>query len=143
METYTLTDTSPAAAGTTVGAATYGLRLDRAYQIYVKLQGATGGTLDVYLQRKVGPNAWTDWCHFTQLAAGGAAVVYSLYAEMANATTITTVTGTDSTPNVSLGAGTFNGGHPGDAVRFVFVAGSGTSAGAVQTVQLIGVGGVK
>ncbi len=103
------------------------------------LIGATGGALDVYIQRNIGPNLWADWVHFAQLAAGAAAVRYSLMANLAGSTTITTANaGTDATPAVGLAAATFIGGHPGNTIRMVYVAGASTSAGAAVTVYVQG-----
>jgi hypothetical protein len=112
--------------------------------VEAQLVGATGGTLDVWLQRKVGPNLWVDWVHFAQLAAGASALHYSFVvkntATAAGALTAVTTTGTDASPAVGSGTGLITNGHPGDAVRVVFVAGAGTSAGAAQKVTITGVG---
>jgi hypothetical protein len=131
LRLFTVSDTTPAAASTAIGATQASLGNWDFLRVDAMLVGATGGTLDVYLQRCVGPDAWADWVHFTQLASGAAAVRYSLMASLANSTTITTANaGTDTVPAVGLGAGTFIGGHPGDTIRAVYVAGAGTSAGA-------------
>jgi hypothetical protein len=143
MDILSITGTSPAAAGTAaVGPTLSGLGRFRGFRIEALLVGATGGTLDVYIQRKVGPDLWTDWCHFTQLAAGAAAVRYALTCDHTNSTTVVTTTagGTDATPAVALAAGTFVGGHPGDTVRVVCVAGASTSAGAALAVHFQGIG---
>ena len=47
------------------------------------LIGATGGTLDIYLQRLIKPGAWTDWLHFAQLAAGAGAIKQLIAHELA------------------------------------------------------------
>lgn len=142
MDVLSITGTSPASASTAVvGDALSGLGKYRGFRIQASLVGATGGVLDVYLQRKIGPNLWADWCHFAQLAAGGAAVLYSMTCALTDATTITTTTsgGTDATPSLSLAAATFNGGHPGDTVRMVCVAGASTSAGAALAIRFFAV----
>lgn len=139
MDVLSITGTSPAEAATAViGAPLSGLGKYRAFRVDAQLVGATGGTLDVYVQRKIAPNLWADWCHFAQLASGAAAVRYSASAAVVDSTAITTVTsgGTDSTPSLSLAAGNFVAGHPGDTVRVVAVAGAGTSAGAAIAVRL-------
>jgi hypothetical protein len=48
-------------------------------------------------------------------------------------TTITTV-GTGTSP--VLAANTFLGGHPGNQVRALYVAGAGTAAGAAQSIEI-------
>lgn len=138
---FTISETSPAAASTVVGAVVSGLADYPYVRIDAALVGATGGTLDVYLQRLIKPGAWTDWIHFAQLAAGAAAVRYSAIASPGLSTTITTSNrGSDGTPSVSLAAATFLGGHPGNTVRAVYVAGASTSAGAAVVIDLIGFG---
>lgn len=138
---FTISDTSPAAASTAVGSSVTGLSLYPYLRIDADLVGATGGTLDIYLQRLIKPGFWSDWLHFAQLAAGAAAIRYSAVACHALSTTITTNNrGTDAAPGVSLAAATFVGGHPGDVVRAVYVAGASTSAGAVVTVDITGFG---
>jgi hypothetical protein len=108
------------------------------------LVGATGGTLDVWLQRKAGPNLWVDWVHFAQLAAGASAIHYSFIvkntATAAGALGAVTTVGNDATPAVGAGTGLITNNHPGDAVRVVFVAGASTSAGAAQKITIWGVG---
>jgi hypothetical protein len=138
-----ISDTSPASASTAVGSKLAGLGEYDFIRVDALLVGATGGALDVYLQRCIGPNAWADWVHFAQLAAGAAAIRYSLMAQLANNTTIVTANaGTDSTPAVGLAAATFLGGHPGDTIRAVYVAGAGTSAGAAVLIH-VGAWGVS
>jgi len=138
---FTISDTSPAAASTAVGTLLTGLALYPYVRIDADLVGATGGTLDVYLQRLIKPGAWADWIHFAQLASGASAIRYSAIASHALSTTITTSNrGTDVAPGVSLAAATFVGGHPGDVVRAVYVAGGSTTAGAVVTIDITGFG---
>lgn len=134
----TITDTSPASASTAVSAATVsGLERFDWIAIEADLEGATGGTLDVYLQRKLGDDLWRDWLHFPQLSSGAAAVKYS--AQSGSNTDIVVVGGgTDSSPGVALAADTLVGGHPGTEIRAVYVAGASTSAGAAQTIRIYG-----
>lgn len=134
----TITDTSPATATTAVSAATVS-GLDRFDWIAVEadLLGATGGALDVYIQRKLGNNLWRDWIHFPQLAAAAAAVKYSV--QSGSTTTIHVVGGgTDAAPGVALEADAAVGGHPGTELRAVYVGGASTSAGAAQTIRVYG-----
>lgn len=134
----TITATSPASASTAVAVATVpGLEKFDWFAIEADLAGATGGTLDVYVQRRLANNLWRDWIHFPQLAAGAAAVKYSV--QSGSTTTITVVGGgTDASPGVALAVNTALGGHPGSELRVVFVAGASTSAGAAQTVRVYG-----
>jgi hypothetical protein len=142
MSVLSITETTPAAASTVVGGSLSGLSRYESLRIDAVLVGATGGALDVYLQRKVGPNLWVDWAHFAQLAAGAAAIIESLVCTPQNSTTVaTTVTGgTDATPALTIAADSFLGGHPGDVIRAVYVAGASTSAGAAITIHVTGLG---
>lgn len=134
-----VTDTTPAAASTAVGSVVGGLDEYPIIRVDASLVGATGGVLDVYLQRFVAPNVWADWVHFTQLAAGASAVKYTVIGAHGVSTSIATIgIGTDASPGVALANGTFAGGHPGKAIRAVYVAGASTSAGAAVTFYVSG-----
>ena len=128
-----ITATSPATATTAVTTDTIKEIADYGWFILVaELQGATGGTLDVYIQGKLA-DTWYDWGHFTQLTAGGAAVKYMVQPQANNGAV---AVGSGTSPAVA--ANTFLGGYPGDEIRLVFVAGASTSAGAAQTVKVFG-----
>lgn len=142
---FKITGTSPAAAGTAiVGNVLTALDRYDWFTIDAALVGATGGTLDVYLQRRVALDSadevtgaiWADWLHFTQLASGATAVKYSLQTGFDK--TISTVAhGTDASAGTPvLAAASFVGGHPGQAIRCVCVAGASTSAGAALAIYL-------
>jgi hypothetical protein len=141
---FTISDTSPATASTAIGSYAKGLLAYDWFTIDALLVGATGGTLDVYLQRQVATEAevtgevWVDWLHFTQLAAGAAAVRYSV--QSGSTSTIATVASATlaSAGTPVLSAGSFIGGHPGDKVRAVYVAGASTSAGAAVKIYITG-----
>lgn len=142
---FTITGTSPAAAGVAVvGSAVKGLQNYDWFTIDAALVGATGGTLDVRLQRKVALDSevsggvWADWLAFPQLTAGASAI--KKHAQTGANTTITTVAhGTDaSTGTPALTADTFLGGHPGLELRCVATAGASTSAGAAITIYITG-----
>ncbi len=138
---FTISDTSPATAITAVGSVVSGLSDYPLLRVDAALVGATGGTLNVYLQRLIKPGAWADWLAFTQLAAGAAAIRYSAIVGHGLSTTITTSNrGSDGTPGVTLTAGTFLGGHPGNTVRAIYVGGASTSAGAAVVVDIVGIG---
>lgn len=130
-----LSFTSRSSAGTTAGAAVTDLGGYHSMSIYAVLQGATGGTLDIYLQGSPdGGTTWVDYAHFAQLAAGAAAI-YRLWtvSRSAQQTSIATV-GTGTSP--ALTANSIVGGEWTDMLRVVQVAGSGTSAGAAQVLKL-------
>src|ERR1700722_8289834 len=87
---FTFSETSPAAASTTAvssqavsSAASWAAPgvaapLDDAVVVDVlaTLQGATGGTLDIYVQVSGDDGIWRDAIHFAQLAAGAASITY-------------------------------------------------------------------
>ena len=133
--TTVLSETSPATAGTVVADRIFGgLQQYSWFVIDAELTGATGGTLDVYLQRKApGTGIWYDYLHFPQVAAGAGAAYYTVQPQAIQGIT---VVGKGTTP--ALAANTCTGGHPGAELRCVFVAGAGTSAGATQVIRITG-----
>jgi hypothetical protein len=152
---YLFSETSPAAAGTAASSqpvtggvdngipnGVCGLLGDyEALEVVAELVGATGGTLNVYLQNSVDEGVtWFDVVAWPQLANGAAKVIYQSPLSNATTTTQTQVVGknlspalnstpTATTPNVVNGAFT-------DRLRLVMVAGSGTSAGAAVLVHV-------
>jgi len=136
--TLTFTTTSPAAASTVAGPSIRSVLLGRASKLVIDatITGATGGVLDVYLQRKVVSDVWRDWVHFTQATAGAAAAHYQ-FVITGNLTAITAGNGgTDAAPAVSLAANSAIDILPGEELRWVFVAGASTSSGAIQIVRI-------
>jgi len=135
----TITATSPSSASPNVASTGIvgGLSGFDALTIIGNLQGGTGGTLDVYLQTSYdGGTTWYDYAHFPQLSAGAAA---SLRAYQVNRTTaVTAATTIGSGLNTALAADTILGGAWGDMMRLLFDGGAGTSAGASQSVTIIG-----
>lgn len=130
-----LAGTSPSAAGTAILARTrYALHGFDCLTVHASLVGATGGTLDVYLQSSPDGVTWFDWHHFTQLAAGAAATNVVFAATRPAALAQVTAIGRDASP--ALAAGTVLGTDWGVAMRLLVVAGSNTSAGAALTVFL-------
>ena len=140
-KTMTISETSPATASTVAGSVVPTLDRYAYLMIDAELVGATGGTLDIYLQRRVtksdGTDVWYDWLHFPQLSAGASAVKYTV---TPTATAGIVTVGKDTSP--ALAANTCIGGHPGEALRALYVAGSGTSAGAAVVINITGVGDV-
>ena len=131
--------TTANAAGTEVSATTLTgcSKFDR-IMVVASLLGVTGGTLDVYLQREIATNVWTDWLHFAQLAAAAAAIRYACAGDPTLVVPVVVGVGTTAAPGVALAAGQCVGGHPGDKLRAVFVSGAGTAAGAAQTIYVSG-----
>src|SRR5690606_37920398 len=99
------------------------------------LVGATGGTLDVYLQREVAADEWRDWLHLPQLSAAAQAISYTV-PFAADPDIYTVGTGDADTATPALAADTFVGGHPGDKLRAVYVAGEDTFEGAEITIRI-------
>lgn len=135
MRLFTLSATSPAIASTVVGPEQAGLSQFDYFMVDADLVGATGGALDVYLQREVAAGVWRDWLHFPQLAAAAGAVSYTVPVS-GEPDVFVVGTGAASTASPALAADAFVGGHPGDKLRLVFVAGASTSAGAAITVRI-------
>lgn len=142
-----LTGASPSGAGTAIVAAT--VKSEFLYRadyltIDAALVGGTGGTLDVYVQRRVGVNQWVDWLHFPQVAAG-ASVNHTLIIDGTgsyNNPIVRVGSGTDASATPALAAGSITNCMPGmfqgrpPEIRLVYVAGGGTSAGATSTVTI-------
>lgn len=135
----TLAETTPAAASTVIGKSIFGMDRFEAYAIYASLVGASGGTLDVYLQTSFDEGVtWYDVAHFPQLGASAAAVTY--VAQYSPTITAPTAVGKGSavTAGVALAVGTYTGGPLGDSIRAVYVAGTSTSAGAAISIDFVG-----
>ncbi len=135
---FNLSFTSPSAASTVAETPLTNLGIFRSGFLLATIQGATGGTLDVYLQvTPDGGTTWMDWVHFPQKTAGAGATSYGLSISQTtgelNVATVTTV-GTGLQP--ALGAGDYHGGAFGDQIRALAVAGSSTSAGSLQNLLL-------
>lgn len=141
-KTFTITGTSPATASqAAVGSPVTTLDQFDSFVVTASLIGATGGTLDVYLQRRVvdDGSVWADWIHFPQLASAASAIKYAVAAmppPPATCTAIGTTADNGTTGAPVLAANTVVGGHPGDAVRCVCVGGASTTVGAVVTIYI-------
>lgn len=131
---FDLNGTSPAAASTVIGKAILGLQEFGKVVLGSRLLGATGGALDVYIQTTYdGGTTWHDVCHFAQVAAAAALAgfVATITRGPRGTAAITAVNAADGTP--ALAANTVVDAL-GNGLRVVYVAGAGTSAGAVQTI---------
>lgn len=142
-------ETSPAAAGTAISSAavagssgaagvamlTAGLDSFLSLTVVAKLVGATGGTLDVYLQSSPDQGTtWVDYAHFPQLAAGAAAVRYAFATAQGVQSAAPVVVGINGAP--ALAANTIVGGAWGDRLRLVMVAGAATTIGAAVNITI-------
>jgi hypothetical protein len=106
--------------------------------IVAELVGITGGTLDVTIQDSPDGVVWYDYVHFAQLAAGAAAIKTSYTPALPNAIVTIGKSVDPATPVPVLAAASFRGGHPFRYLRSVAIAGAGASAGAAQTITVIG-----
>ena len=141
VEKFSLGGTSPAAASTAASTTITGLEAFKSLTFYCVLTGATGGTLDIYIQWSPDlGTTWVDYAHFAQLADGAAAIKrFFSVSRYGQQTTVTAVgSGTTASPGVALAANTVLGGDFGDRLRVVYVAGGGTSAGAAQIINFVG-----
>jgi hypothetical protein len=133
---HIISTTSPS---NSTAAATAGIKVDHysAIRVVATLQGATGDTLDVYLQSSWdNGTTWFDIAHFAQLAAAAGATTKTVTFAREQQSTTATAVGKDASP--ALAANTFLGGEFGGLVRAYFVPGASTSAGAAQTIYILG-----
>src|SRR5262249_42517734 len=101
-------------------------------RVEATLRGAANGTLNCYLQCTYDRGqSWTDLVAFTQQTASASATTYGVTLTRSNGSAYATSVGKGTSP--ALSAGTSRDGCWGDQVRILFVAGSGTTAGASQS----------
>ena len=145
---FVFSETSPAAAGTAAssqkvqgGGTSYpagvAAPIDEyeSHDIVAELVGATGGTLDVYVQTSHdGGVNWYDKIHFAQLADGAAAVIYRTSTSNAQNGATPQAVGKNLSPQ--LGNNVTLNGPASDRMRLLMVAGAGTSAGAKVIVKV-------
>jgi hypothetical protein len=106
-----------------------------AVDIIAELKGATGGTLDVYVQNSPDEGLnWYDIIHFQQLAPGAATAYYQ--SPISNATTTTSPVTVGKGLNVALAPNVTVNGAFSDRLRLVLVAGVSTTAGAPVVVRV-------
>jgi hypothetical protein len=128
--------TSPATS-TAANSGTVDVKHFDSIRIVAILQGATGDTLDIYLQASWdNGTTWFDFVHFPQLAAAAAQTTKTITLSRANANTTLTAIGSGTSP--ALAAGTYLDGEFGSLIRARFVPGASTSAGAAQTIHILG-----
>lgn len=138
LRRFEIAMTTPGEVGTAISNAVSGLARFDLITIDADLEGATDGDLDVYLQREIAPGEWRDWAHFPQLGSGAPAASYTLLGNPTDSGIIEVGTGDDDTASPALAADSCVGGHPGNALRVVCVAGEGTTAGADITIRITG-----
>lgn len=128
------TGTTSASSGTNVFGAQIDGVVDYTFcRVVGELVGATGDTLDVYLQCTPDGTHWFDYLHFPQRAAGAGSIAYHAFmSPTTNSATTATTIGSDLTP--ALAANTNLGGPWGQSLRWVVVSGASTSAGAALTL---------
>ena len=143
----TISETSPSSDAANVPSVGYwgGLSYFDALTINAILAGATDGTLDVYLQTSYDmtpgvaaddpSRIWYDYAHWQQIPASTAP--YQVVWHVNRSTAITAETVSGQLLNPALGPSTILGGAWGDMMRILFVPGTGTTAGASQTITII------
>jgi hypothetical protein len=147
---FLFSEVSPSAAGTAASSkpvtggpsdspagVAFPLRNYDSIEIEAELVGATGGTLDVYVQSSDDNLVWYDTVHFAQLTAAAGAIIYrTALSRYATAAAAPTAVGKNLTPALAVATSLQNGF--GDHLRLVMVAGSGTTAGAAILVRMTG-----
>lgn len=135
-----MSGTSPAAPGTTPGYTTStAVGMFNTCSFYVVATGATGGTLDIFIQtsfKQVNASpVWVDVAHLPQLAAGAAAAsfAFTLTRWSPSSSAITASLNTTSGTPV-LAANTVVPGVLGYLLRVVYKAGAGTTVGGAETI---------
>lgn len=142
---FTTSETSPAAAGISPGGIIRGLSRFEEVQVHGVFTGADAA-LDIYLQRLIrntadGGELWADWAHYTQIGQTANEIKYSLSSKGTPTTLAMTAVAIDTTGAATplLATGEFVGGHPGDAIRLVYDAATGTGAGAPVVIYVVGI----
>jgi hypothetical protein len=150
---YVFSETSPAAAGAAASSQVVTGGVDTGIpngvcgligdyegaEVIAELQGATGGTLQVWVQLSPDEGAnWYDVVAFPQITAGAAIAYYQAPLSTATNTTAPVAVGKNLSPSLASGSSTgqvVNGAFT-DRMRLVMKAGTGTSAGAQVTVRV-------
>lgn len=137
---FDMSATSPSTVTTSVGYTLTGdIGMFNSCAFYVVVQGATGGTLDIYIQTAVkklnASPTWVDVAHLAQLAAAAPAAAFAFTLTRWTPTspvitgTLNTVSGTPLLP-----VNTIVPGLLGYQLRVVFKTGAGTTLGAAQVI---------
>ena len=135
--TVTLTGTSPTSATTTAGTQQIDIgRSAQRIQLLASTLGATGGSLDLFVQTTDTPNteaSWVDFAHFDTISAAAAAAKQLLSTTKQSQEQPPLVIGASTTP--LLDPGIVPGGWK-RYLRLCFKANASTSAGAAQSVEV-------
>lgn len=127
---------SPAVAGYAAGEAVSGFAKCQWITILATLTGATGGTVDVIVEHSPDSGSnWYEMVHLTQVTAAAAEKTISWEP---GAGGVCVVVGKNQTTDAVLASGASAGEMWFDTMRVRIIAGAGTSAGAVQSVKVIG-----
>lgn len=133
---------SPASAGATVTGASPPVQIGMftSCAVYVGATGATGGTLDIFVQTlfkqsNVLPGFWMDVAHLPQIAAAAPLTGYTftLTRWSSSAAAVFTPVNTASATPI-LAVNTVVNGVLGYQLRIVYKTGAGTTVGATQTI---------
>lgn len=138
---FSLGGTSPASA-TTAASTNTATGLDRftSLHIYAEITGATGGSLNVYLQTSPDlGTTWVDYAAFPLASAGAAVAAYAFTVSRGSQQSSMIAVGKNLTP--ALTANSVLGGDFGDRMRAVFKANASTTAGAAQVITISGTSG--
>lgn len=140
---FDLSASSPNSNSQVAQAPLTGLGVYRSLDIYMQIQGATGGTLDMALYTS--PDLGVTWVEYARLHSFAAAAAQITrrwsVSRGQQQTTIQTVSsflnGNAPPAAPALSADTIVGGDFGDRIRLVFFAGTGTTVGAAQTIKIL------
>jgi hypothetical protein len=143
---FVFNETSPSSPGTaassqsvtnsTLGGIAWPLDDWDALDVAADIVGATGGTLNIYVQVSPDGINWYDVIAFPQATNGASLKTYQ--APLSLATNTATVSQVGKNLNPSLTAGNVVNGAFTDRLRLVMVAGSGTTVGAPVIVRVSG-----
>jgi hypothetical protein len=134
--------TSPTSATYKVTTGVPGFADFKTITFIAKIIAPASGALDVLIEHSPDQGtSWYEYVHFTQVAAG--ATKRYTYGPALNDSLVevgeNNLVGDLQTTTMTLGAGSVAGGHWFDMLRVRYVAGVGTSAGATQVVNVLGI----
>lgn len=136
-DAFPLTGATPASASSAVVAGCNLQGLDKYdwFELDAVITGGTGGTLDIYLQRKVAADVWVEFCHFPQVAAA-TTKCYSIKSQAGTSITEVGKFNDAGSGTAVLAANSLVGGHFGDQIRAYATAGAGTSVAGSLTLYV-------
>lgn len=105
-------------------------------EVVAELKGATGGTLDVYVQLCPSGGNWYDVIRFPQIPAAQAIAYYQAPLSLATNTSVPVKIGKNLAPALGTTSGAVVNGAWTDRIRLVIVAGTGTTLGAQIVVYV-------